>query len=410
MAERAARYVIIGNGIAGSVAARRLREFDRACRVSLLTDEPYPLYNRVRLPHYLKGMISREEVFMRSAEEEKARGIDFLAETTVSAVHAQEKFVECADGRRLPFDRLLIATGGRPRRLSVPGAQGPGVFTYQYLDDVNAMRELLPNARRAMVVGGSLIGYELVAAFREWNLETTWLIRGPHFMHRQIDAEAGALVSRIAQRHGVKVIYGEEVAEMQRANGSVSEARTTGGRTISCDLVGVAVGLKKNIDFLQGSTIALNEGVLTDEHLVTSHPDVYAAGDVAEFNDLVVGQRSLLGTWHNASLQGELVAKNMLGAQLVFKAVPIYSNPLFDSRIKVIGITSQSDRSLESLVKNEPDQGRYLRLFFRGAQLVGAVIIGKIDYHLRVALMKYMLTGEHVPNKQHLIATQSHTV
>jgi len=380
------QYVIIGNGIAGTTAAEVLRRADPGGCVSLITDEPYPLYNRVALPRFLKGQVREEKVLMRTPEAHEKLGINLLLETKVTAVSLEERVVLTDRGQQIPFDRLLIASGGRPNRLKVPGADAYGVFNFQTLDDTKAILEALKTARRAVTVGGSFIGYELTEAFSARGLEVTWLIRESRFLgyHGYLDEEGGEIVDRIARRAGVEVIYEDEVSEVVADGGRVKQVKTRKGRVIEADIVGVGIGLRLNIEFLKDTPIETGWGVITDEYLATNVPGVYAAGDVAEFWDVVTEERHTLGTWPNAAAQGRVAARNMLGAKEVFVDVPDYTSGLFDSNIACSGIVPKDHPEAEAITRVDWQNLNYRRLFFKDGRLVGAVLIGEMKGRKRL--------------------------
>ncbi len=374
------KYVIIGNGIAGTTAAEALRRADPGASVVLLTDEPYPLYNRVALPRFLKGQVREEKVLLRTVEAHTRQGINLLLETRVVGLNLTDRTVITGTGKEIPFDRLLIASGGRPNRLEVPGAQAYGVFNFHTLDDSKAILEALKTARRAVAIGGSFIGYELTEAFRARGLEVVWLIRESCFLgyYGYLDEEGGRIVDQIARKNGVEVVYEDEAAEILVDSGRVKGVRTKRGRYLEADIVGVGIGLTLNVDFVRGTAIECGRGVLTDEYLKTSVCGVYAAGDVAEFYDLVTGERHALGTWPNAALQGKVAAKNMLGAEEPFLEVPDYTSGLFDSNIACSGVLPRDHPDLESLKWADFESLSYRRLFFKDGRLVGAVLIGEM--------------------------------
>jgi NAD(P)H-nitrite reductase large subunit len=371
-------YVIVGNGAAGTTAAEVIRQKDPAGSVTLITDEPYPLYNRVALPRYIKSLVPEDKVVMRSAAQHAKSGIAFLPETRVSKVSVEEHTVLLSSGRELPWDRLLIATGGRPNPLRVPGGDAPNVHNFQTLDESKRIDADLARCKQGVAVGGSFISYELTEGFRHRGLDTTWLIRGPRWLRRILDADGGALVDQIARSHGVQVVYGEEVAEVKVRDGLAVGLVTTGGRHIDCDMVGVGLGLTMNVDFLAGSGIQTHRGVLTDRFLRTSVPGVFAAGDVAEFEDVVLGRHNMMGTWDNALAHGRVAGLNMVGGQEPYVDVPTYQSGLFDTIISVLGMTPENHPELESVAQVDMAARNYRKLFFLGNRLVGAVLIGSI--------------------------------
>ena len=370
------RYVIIGNGIAGTTAAEQIRKAEPHASVILITNEPYSLYNRIALPPFLKQKISRQKVTIHNIAWHEERSIELMLETTAMRVDTQSKEVHLHTGRVLPYDRLLIATGGRANPM--PGCgELKNVFNFQTLDDALAISAQIERSQNAVVIGGSYISYELTEAFRSRGLNTTWLMRGPYFLRRVLEEEGGALVDRIAEKHGVQVVHGVGIKEIRGRNGEVCEVVTSDDRVFPDDMVGVGVGITRNVDFLAGSGIETSQAVKTDEFLRSNVPDVYAAGDAAEYYDRYVGGHTVMGTWDNATNHGKVVGQNMVGGSVAYDEVPTYSTTLFHSRIMAFGATPESNPELESVLWLDEATESYRRLFFHGEHLLGGVIIGQ---------------------------------
>ena len=383
------RYLLVGNGASGTYAAETIRKTDTEGEITLVTNEPYPLYNRVALPPFLRDEAKREKVFLRTPEQHQQKGIKLLVNTTITSLDTQERVATSADDQVFPYDRLLIATGGRPNPLPVPGATPDvqGIYNFQYWDDATAIRERINTAKHAVVVGGSYIAYELAEAYRHHKLGVTWLIRGPRFLRRVLDEDGGALVDDIARAAGVDIQYGAEVAEVHSKDGQVCGVTTTKGQFIQCDTIGVGLGVKMNVDFLKDTPITVRGGVVTNEYLETNVADVYAAGDVAEFFDVSIGLHNQMGTWNNSVSHGRIAGANMLGERKFYNDVPMYSTGLFDSRIRVMGQTPENVPDLESWEHLDAPNRNYQRLFFKSGRLVGGCLIGDIKMQTRIIQM-----------------------
>jgi NAD(P)H-nitrite reductase large subunit len=381
------RYLLIGNGASGTYAAETIRKNDPEGEITLLTDESYPLYNRVALPPFLRDEAKREKVFLRTPEQHEQKGIKLLTQTRIVRLDAEGCVAYAGDGREFPYDTLLLATGGRPNPLPAPGGERgaeAGIMNFQYWDDSVAIRERISTAKHAVVIGGSYIAYELAEAFRHHKLDVTWLIRGPRFLRRVLDEDGGALVDDIARSAGVEVRYGVEASEAHVKDGQVVGVTTTDGKYIQTDLVGVGLGVQMNVDFLKGTPVKVNSGIVTNEFLETTVPGVFAAGDVAEFFDVQIGQHNQMGTWNNSVSHGRTAGANMCGERKVFLDVPMYSTGLFDSRIRVMGLTPETLPDLESWERIDAANRNYQRLFFREGRLVGGCLIGDIRSQTRI--------------------------
>lgn len=379
-AEVGKKYVIIGNGIAGTTCAQMLRKNDLSCEIWLLTNEPYPLYNRVSLPRFLQGFLTEQKVMIRDVEWHEQQRINLVTETMVTAVDTDERVVYLDHGGPLKYDALLIASGGWANPLEVPGAKGTGrIFNFVTLDDTKEIIAAALESKSAVTVGGSFIAYELTEGLNVRGVHVTWLMRGPYWLRYVLDEEGGRLVDDIATHHGVKVIHGDQIREVVPANGIPSRVIGTSGREYDAQVIGVGLGLTLNHSFLANTAIERKYGIVTNEYLETNIPGVYSAGDVAEFYDLMISKHHTMGTWDNALAHGRIVATNMAGGHEAYKDVPTYTSPLFDTNIAVMGIAESKNPELTSVSRSMPgDKGgtNYRKFFFKENRLVGAVFVG----------------------------------
>jgi NAD(P)H-nitrite reductase large subunit len=389
------RYVIVGNGFAGTTAAEQLRKHDPACEITLFGDEAYPLYNRISLPPMLRKQIPEAKVMIRNLAWHEEHRIDLRLRTHVDRVIPQERVVE-ADGKFYRYDALLIATGGRPNPTGKPGAEGAvNVFPFQYLDDTRAISEQIDRSRAAVAIGGSFIAYELAEAFSSRGVETHWIMRGPRSLHRIIDETAGALVHEAAEADGVYMHYGEEVDEFVRSNGVITKVRTNKGE-IEAQCFAYGFGLTMNVELCESSGIETSRnGILCDDHLETNIKNVYAAGDVADFYDPILEIRYRMGTWNNAGAHGKVVALNMMGGSEKYHDVPEYSSLLFKGQtITQFGLATDLRPDLEMVRKVDTEKKWYRALYFWQDRLVGGLMLGKGN---RAGKRKYV---EAIKSKQ----------
>ncbi|MBA2284030.1 MAG: NAD(P)/FAD-dependent oxidoreductase [Ktedonobacteraceae bacterium] len=380
MATHDRRYVIIGNGIAGTTTADILRKNDPNCSIHLLTNEAYPLYNRVSLPRFLQGVLSEQKVMIRDFAWHEQKNIHLVTETMVTEVQTGERVVVTDTGQHLPYDALLVATGGWANPLQVPGAQGTRhIYNFVTLDDTKTIIARMRESRTAVAYGGSFISYELCDGFAVRKLDTTWIMRGPYWLRSALDPEGGEVVDNIARKFGVQVIHGDEIEEVVPQNGVPSYVKTKKGRQIQADMIGIGLGITLNTHILAGTPVEVRNGVVVNEYLETNVPGVYAAGDVAEFFDVAIGQHHSMGTWDNALAHGKLVAVNMAGGHEAYVDVPTYTSPLFDVNIAVVGTAESNNPELENIALREPGEKgneNYRKLFFRENKLVGVLMIG----------------------------------
>ena len=371
------RYVVIGNGIAGQTAAEELRKADADASIVMIAAERHPLYNRVALPRYLRGQVRREKVLMRTVEDYANRNLDIHFETWATEIDPRTKVVHTNRGQEFPYDALLIATGGRPKPPPWPGSdEVSACLGFQTLDDTDAIIEKADASERVLVMGGSFIGYELAegVSFRK-KAKLTWIMRGPWFLRYVLDEEGGRLCRQLGEAQDVQFLVGDEVERFSRTNGRFT-AKTVNGYTVDFDLLTYGVGLDYYTEPARDAGIELNKGIVTDSKLRTSAPDVYAAGDVAVFYDLMVERHNQMGTWDNAIAHGEVAARNMAGAEEDFFDVPTYTTTMFGSTLAVMGVTPDVQPDLESVRTYDFDEKFYRKLFFKDDRLVGAIMIG----------------------------------
>ena len=374
------RYVIIGNGIAGTTAADTLRKNDPNCDIHLLTNEPYPLYNRVSLPRFLQGVIVEQRVMIRDFAWHEQRNITLVTETMVTDVNTEERVVVTDNGQKFPYDALLVATGGWANPLRVMGAEGTRhIYNFVTLDDTKSIIARMLESRTALAYGGSFISYELCDGFAVRKLDTTWLMRGPYWLRSALDPDGGEVVDNIAKKFGVNVIHGDEIESVIPQNGVPGYVRTKKGREIQADVIGVGLGIMLNTKFLTNTPVELRSGIVVNEYMETNVPGVYSAGDVAEFYDPTIEQHHTMGTWDNAMAHGRIVGVNMAGGHEAYIDVPTYTSPLFDVNIAVVGTAETNNPELQSIALREPGEKgneNYRKLFYRENKLAGVLMIG----------------------------------
>jgi NAD(P)H-nitrite reductase large subunit len=374
------RYVIIGNGIAGTTCAQMLRKQDVSCEIWLITNEAYPLYNRVSLKRLLDGVMPESKVMLRDMAWHEQQRITLLTETRVIHVNTTERLVCLDRGGPLPYDALLVASGGRANALDVPGGNAAAaIHSFVSLDDTKAIIARALASKTAVTTGGSYMAYDLTEGLHKRGIHVTWLIRGPYWLRRILDRAGGELVDEIVTRHGIETVYGEEVHAIRPTVGGAATVIGTSGKEYAADMIGAGVGLLLNHEFLGDTPIQRDTGIITNAYLESDVPGVFAAGDVAEFYDALTGQHRTLGTWDNALGQGRVAAVNMAGGHEPYLDVPVRSSPIFDTNIVTVGMTELelADRtSIWRIMPGEQQGKDYRKFIFKGRRLVGCVFIG----------------------------------
>lgn len=373
-------YVIIGNGGAGLRAAKTIRERDSEGDITVVDTEIHPCYYRMRLPDYISGWKERDSVFVIKEDFYRENRIRFLARETVTALRPEKREAVLASGMSLPYDRLLIASGARPRELAVPGADLDGVVYLRTLDQAEDIIRRGKEATKAVVLGGGLLGVELARAFNEMGLETRYLIREDRFWPQMLDTAGSALVEKVLADKGVILHKEEGIEKIVGKAGRVEGVRTTSGDLLEASLVGVAIGVVSNLEFLEESGVEVDRGVVVDDRLRSNAPDIYAAGDVAQALDTASGEHRVVTSWLNAQRQGEIAGINMSGGDAFLEGVVPYNViVIYGLPVACIGLDLPPDEGgYEVLTGDYPRDGKYRKLVLKDGVLVGATLIGDI--------------------------------
>jgi 3-phenylpropionate/trans-cinnamate dioxygenase ferredoxin reductase subunit len=338
-------YVIAGAGLAGAKAAETLREEGYEGKLVIVGAERERPYERPPLSKdYLRGESERESAYVHPEGFYAERDIELRLERSVLALDAAAHEVQLDDGERIPYARLLIATGAEPRRLPVPGADLDGVFYLRTLADSDVLRGRLERGGRVVVVGAGWIGCEVAASARQKGLEVTVLDPLSVPLERVLGTELGAVYRDIHADHGVTMRMGTGVEGFE-GSGSVARVRTSDGGALDCDFVVVGIGVTPRTALAERAGLAVDDGVLVDERLCTSAPEVFAAGDVANELHPFYGERIRVEHWGNALEQGPVAARAMLGGEdAVYDRLPYFFSDQYDVGMEYAGYASNWDR------------------------------------------------------------------
>jgi NAD(P)H-nitrite reductase large subunit len=363
------KYVIIGDGIAGATAAETIRKQDEDAEIRIFTDESEPLYNRIMLKTYMKGTLPKQYTKVHDENWYDKRDIQLHLDTRVESIGRNEKTVETESGENFEYDKLLVATGGSPRKL--PQDEGFENLHYMWtMEDAETIKESAEEAEKAVVVGGGLLGIDLAMAYAENNAETYYLIKDECWWSRGLDKKGAEIIHEKLEEKGVEIITETVVEEFEADNSKIKYVKASNGEEYECDDVAVAIGQTPNSDIVD---IAKTDEdlVTTDEKLQTSDDNIYAAGNMVEYYSPVFERRLVNGSWDHSEEMGETAGKNMAGAEEEFDYVNTYGVGHFSAQFLAIG-----DWSGEPISRKYGDKDHYRRLFFDGDRLVGAVMIG----------------------------------
>ncbi|MBV9258455.1 MAG: FAD-dependent oxidoreductase [Ktedonobacteraceae bacterium] len=309
--QKAPTYLIIGNGIAGATAAEILRSEDSAAAITVIADDPFPVYYRPALKDYLSGRVQEDKLWARSTSFYQDHMIRFLPDRVIG-IHPVQHAVRLQSGKQLGYNRLLLANGARPARLNCRGQQLQGVYTLRNVADYQALLQNLSETRHVVVVGSGTLALETIETLRSRSYSVSHIIRGRTLWSEVLDATASDLVLQQEQRDGVDVRLEEEVVEIFGRGGQVEGVVTRSGEQIFCETVIIAIGIEPIIDFIKASGIACGRGVRVDGQMRTSAVDIYAAGDVIETTDPFTGRTRVIGQWYPAIQQARAATYSML--------------------------------------------------------------------------------------------------
>ncbi|WP_135665086.1 NAD(P)/FAD-dependent oxidoreductase [Halorhabdus rudnickae] len=398
-----ASYVVVGDGIAGSSAAAELADRTTDASITVVTGESEPLYNRILIKEFAKGALSADVVRMHDRSWYDDRDIDLRLGTRVETVDTTAQVLEIESGESIAYDELLVATGSTPRPLPVENADADGVTTFWTIEDAAQIRQNAARAEHNVIVGGGLLGIDYAAIAAAQDINSHYLIREGHWFSGALSETGAEIVHEALRERGVTPVVETEVSRFETDDaGQLRAAITSDGRRYEADCAGVAIGTTPNTGLLEETPVALEDGVVVDETLSADVPSVWAAGDVARYDDPRLGRHVSNGTWGSAAAQGELAARNMLAAPdaaAPFEYVPSYSVSHFEFPLASFGHPRLGDTYHERRYGDR----EWRRLAFRDGQLVGGVLIG--DREPLQAYKQLTASGRHVQQQvQQLLA------
>ena len=297
---------IIGDGAAGTTAATYLRRTDRHCRIEMYCDEPTPAYYRAALTNYMLGELKAEQLFAVPPTFFQDLSIT-RNPPRVSSIDTEQRSLSLGNGRTAFYDRLLVASGSRPALPPIPGSDVEGFMTMRTMQDARTILDKVAggSVKRAVVVGGGILGLEVVSALRARGAQVTYLVRGNSFMTGVLDQVASDLVLARCRHFDVDLRLSEEIAGVESKAGKLAGVRLkSSGEQVKTGLVVVAAGIKPNIGFLAGSGVKTGRGVQVDSGMRTNVEGIYAAGDVTEVHDPATGRRGCLGCGSLPGIRG----------------------------------------------------------------------------------------------------------
>jgi 3-phenylpropionate/trans-cinnamate dioxygenase ferredoxin reductase subunit len=370
-------YVILGDGIAGSSAAKTLREEAPDAEITIVTDEGEALYNRILIKEFAKGKLPEMPISIHEPEWYEERDIDLRLDTLVTDVDPDAHRLRTHEGETIEYDKLLVATGGTPAQLPVENSDADGIHHFWTFQDARAIREHAERAETGIIVGAGLLGIDLAAICAEQDVSAHYLMRGDCWWRYALSEEGAEILHEAMRERDVEPVFGSGVDHFETDDdGHVTAAVDPNGDRYEGDFVGIAIGLNFNTEFLQGTDVERDDGVVVDEYMQTSVEDVYAAGDITRYHDTILDDRAQNGSWDSAKEQGTTAAKNMLAEESeAFRFVSSYSITHFDFPFLSFGHPTIGDDECERKYSDT----EWRRLTFKDGKLVGGVLIGDLS-------------------------------
>ena len=369
-------FIVAGAGFAGAKAVETLREEGFDGRLILIGDEHERPYERPPLSKdYLRGDAERETIYVHPERFYAEHDVDVrLGRRAVElALGARELVLD--DGEWLHYDRLLLATGAEPRRLAIAGAQLDGVLYLRSVADCDALRERFDRGGSVVVVGAGWIGSEVAASARTRGLDVTVLDPQSVPLERVLGPELGAIYRDIHLDHGVRMRFGTGVEAFEGA-GAVERVRTSAGDTIDCDFAVVGIGVRPRTELAERAGIATGDGILADEQLRTSAPEVFAAGDAVSAQHPFYGERIRVEHWANALEQGPAAARNMLGREQPYERLPYFFSDQYDVGMEYTGYAPTWDRVV---FRGDPAAREFIAFWLAGDRVVAGMNVNVWD-------------------------------
>jgi nitrite reductase (NADH) large subunit len=362
--------VIVGNGVAGVTAARVIKEKSPKTQVSIYTDENSHYYPRPRLYEVLSGDAKPEDVTMFPEEWYRKKGIQVQLNKKASGINTKQKELLLYDQTQVSYDKLLLANGGHPFIPPINGADKKGVFTLRTVSDAMNIKKFTKNTKKAIIIGGGLIGLEFAASLSKLGQQVTVIELFSWLLPRQLDPDGATILKNRIASLGVDIVLGVKTAEIlgkETASGILLD----NGKKVSGDLVLVSAGMRSNIELALEAGVKVNRGVVVDEHLRTSVDNVYAAGDVAEFEERVYGIIPA------AMEQATNAAANILGENAVYTGtVPSNTLKIVGIDLTSMGLVNPEEPKYEEIKKIDHKKGVYKKLILDNGKIVGAILLG----------------------------------
>ena len=360
-------YLIIGNGVAGTTAAENIRKQDQDGKITIITDEDLPFYYRIRLNDYLAGEITEKDLLSKSEQWYKDNRIDLKLGERIVKAESTEKIVLSEKNQKFSYDRLLIATGSHSFIPPIKGSEKKGVFALRTIQDVHNISSWESHIEEVVLIGGGLLGLEAGNALRKLGKKVMVVEFFPRLLPRQLDEDGAKRLQSIMEGMGFSFRLGAKTQEIM-GNDKVESVLLEGGEKLPSEMVIISAGVRPNMELAEPLGLHHEKGIKVDESLRTNQPDIYAAGDVAEFKGIPYG------IWPAAMEQGKIAGTNMAGGDMIYKGTTMANT------LKVVGIdlASAGDIDAENRLESKTvtDEKVYKKIVLENDQIIGCIMLG----------------------------------
>ena len=371
------RYVIIGGSAAGISTVEAIRSVDRTSPIELFSNEGTPFYSRVLLSYYVAGAITKEELHFRPLEFFMENRVTAHLGQRVQQVLPDSKNIRMEDGREYPYDKLLIATGSSPKILDIPGKDKKGVIVMRYIEHAQEIVDRLDGIKTACILGGGLIGLRTGYALSLRGVKVKLVVKSGQVLSQMLDRDAAQMVEGTMREHGIDVRTGRDAVEIAGKE-SVEGIILDNGERITCQLVVIGKGVQPNVDCVSSTKVKVNEGIVADETMRTTVPDIYVAGDVAETYDISGETMGINAIWPCAFEQGRVAGLNMAGRKVKYggsfrmNSLDFYGLPVIS-----MGVTRPDGDKFQQVQRKTKDT--YRKLVLKDGRIVGAILVGQVQ-------------------------------
>ena len=364
------KIIIVGNGLAGTMAAKTLRELDKQVEIEIFAEEPYIYYPRPNLIEFVAGNLPYERMFAFPASWYNQQQIQLHLGTPIKSIVPDSQEVEIGNGQRLTYDLLLLANGASAFLPPIKGADKRGVFTLRTLNDALSILEYIKSHSRLVVIGGGLLGLEIARAAKARGADVEVVEVFPYLLPRQLDPQGAALLRTEIEKCGIRVRLNVATDEILGSD-EIRGLRFKNGEELSADMAIVAAGVRANVDIVKQAGLAVDRGVVVNEFLETGKPCIYAAGDGIQHNG------RLYGIIPASFEQARLVAASMLGQRKKYEGtIPSNTLKVVGLYVTSIGLVSPEGGGFEEIRRENREEGMYKKIVLQNGILVGAVWMG----------------------------------